>query len=249
MSLCGFGMGMVLPLFHMCGMLFVLSTVLYRWVRCRMAIGPRCLRCLMLMLSGPVELLFRCCCSAACVCVVVMFMSSLRSFLVCLSVFLFVLCVLCVMFVVNCLLKCCAFCLSVIAILELKVMVLLCCGFVFVLFSPAMVFHSLCGFVLWSHASCRCSTHNPCLCFCICLSISVLSCFSLLSVWFCCLMLLRCVISCLMCSGSSLCLFLILPCGMLCLSACSKLYLLVYCLLCVGCLKVLCRKARVRFPV
>ena len=165
----------------MCGMLFVLSTVLYRCVRCLSAIGPRCFRCLILMLSGPVELLLFCCFSAVCVCCVVMFMSVLCSLFMCLSIFLFVLLVLCVMLFVNCLLNSCAFCLFVSAILLLKVIVELYCCFGFLLFSPAIVFHSLCVFVLWSQVSCRCSAHRSCLCFCIWVSMSLLSCCNLLS--------------------------------------------------------------------
>ena len=50
--------GMMLASFHMCGMVLVLRVrlkVLVRYVRPN---GPMCLRCLMLMPSGPVELLF-----------------------------------------------------------------------------------------------------------------------------------------------------------------------------------------------
>ena len=124
MSLFGLGMGSVFPIFHMRGMLFVFSTVLKRWVRCSSALGPRCLRCLMLMLSGPVELLFLCCLSAACVCATVMCMYVLFSFLTRRSVCLFVALVWCVTLFVNCLLKRCAFCLCVMAVLLLNVIVL-----------------------------------------------------------------------------------------------------------------------------
>ena len=57
-SLSGFSIGMMLASFHMCGMVLVLRArlnVLVRYVR---PSGPMCLRCLMLMPSGPVELLF-----------------------------------------------------------------------------------------------------------------------------------------------------------------------------------------------
>ena len=50
------------------------SAVLYMFVRCCMAIGPKCLRCRMFMLSGPVELLFLDFLSASVVCSVVMLM-------------------------------------------------------------------------------------------------------------------------------------------------------------------------------
>ena len=140
LSLLGFSMGMILAVFHMCGMLFVLSTLLYRLVRYVMASGPRCFRCLMFMLSGPVELLFFDCVMASLTCVSVMFMGVLFRCFVCLSICLFVLCVLCMMLLVNCLLKCSAFCLLVVAVLLLNVIVLfsVCCGFLFE--SPAMVF-------------------------------------------------------------------------------------------------------------
>ena len=46
---------------------------------------------------------------------------------------------------VNCLLNSCAFCLFVNPALLLKVIVQLYCGFGFLLFSPAIVFHSLCS--------------------------------------------------------------------------------------------------------
>ena len=49
---------MMLASFHMCGMVLVLRArlnVLVRYVR---PSGPMCLRCLMLMPSGPVEVLF-----------------------------------------------------------------------------------------------------------------------------------------------------------------------------------------------
>jgi len=94
LSLCGLGIGIVLALFHMCGMLFVFSTMLNRCVRCLIAVGPKCFRCLMFMSSGPVELLFLCCFIAVRVCSVVMFMFWQCSFLMCLSVSLFALFVL-----------------------------------------------------------------------------------------------------------------------------------------------------------
>ena len=57
-DLCHVGIGMMLASFHMCGMVLVLRArlkVLVRYVR---SSGPMCLRCLILMPSGPVELLF-----------------------------------------------------------------------------------------------------------------------------------------------------------------------------------------------
>ena len=55
-SLLGLGIGMILASFQNFGIVFVLSAVLYICVRNWMASGPKCFRCLMLMLSGPVEL-------------------------------------------------------------------------------------------------------------------------------------------------------------------------------------------------
>ena len=55
-SLLGLGIGMILASFQYLGIVFVLSAVLYISVRNWMASGPKCFRCLMLMLSGPVEL-------------------------------------------------------------------------------------------------------------------------------------------------------------------------------------------------
>ena len=56
-SLLGLGIGIVFASFQTCGMTFVFRALLYSVVRYPMAIGPRCFRCLIFMLSGPVELL------------------------------------------------------------------------------------------------------------------------------------------------------------------------------------------------
>ena len=58
MSLLGLGTGMMLANFHTCGILLSLSAALYMFVRYFSPSLPMCLRCFMLMLSGPVELLF-----------------------------------------------------------------------------------------------------------------------------------------------------------------------------------------------
>ena len=58
MSLFGFGIGMMLASFHVSGMMLLFSDVLYMLVRYASPSGPMCLNCLMLTLSGPVELLF-----------------------------------------------------------------------------------------------------------------------------------------------------------------------------------------------
>ena len=58
MSFLGLGTGMMLAHFHTCGILLSLSAALYMFVRYFSPSLPLCLRCFMLMLSGPVELLF-----------------------------------------------------------------------------------------------------------------------------------------------------------------------------------------------
>ena len=76
------------------------------------ALGPRCFRCLMFMLSGPVELFFDCfsarivSCSVICMC-------SVCSSFVLRSIFRFIARVLCFIMLVNCLLNCSVFCLFV----------------------------------------------------------------------------------------------------------------------------------------
>ena len=51
-------MGMMFACFHICGMMFLLRARLNVSVRNCMAVGPRCFRWWMFMLSGPRELLF-----------------------------------------------------------------------------------------------------------------------------------------------------------------------------------------------
>ena len=58
MSLFGFGIGMMFATFHVYGMMLLFGDVLYMLVRYASPSGPMCLRCLMLTLSGPLELLF-----------------------------------------------------------------------------------------------------------------------------------------------------------------------------------------------
>ena len=71
MSLLGLGTGMMLANFHTCGIL-LLSAALYMFVRYFSPSLPMCLRCFMLMLSVPVELLFLLLLIAACTYSVVM---------------------------------------------------------------------------------------------------------------------------------------------------------------------------------
>ena len=56
MPLLGLGTGMMLANFHTCGILLSLSSALYMFVRYFSPSLPMCLRCFMLILSGPVEL-------------------------------------------------------------------------------------------------------------------------------------------------------------------------------------------------
>ena len=70
-SLLGFGIGLILAVFQGVGMVLVFSEMLYMCVRKVSAVLPRCLRCLMFMPSGPVELLLRACLMAVIVFAVV----------------------------------------------------------------------------------------------------------------------------------------------------------------------------------
>src|SRR6476469_2119447 len=87
-----------------------------------MARGPRCCRCLIFTLSGPVELLFLVSFMACVVWWLEMRMGSQCSFFVCLSTFLFVLLAACFTVFTNCLLKAVAVCVGVLAGLLLQLM-------------------------------------------------------------------------------------------------------------------------------
>ena len=119
------------------------SDMLYMLVRYASPSGPLCLRCLMLTLSGPVELLLLCF-IATWTCVVVSVMLVICSMSVFLSRFLFVLCVLCWTVLVNCLLNAFAICVGEVSVFSLKVMVLFlgCVGVL--LASPCIVFQGVC---------------------------------------------------------------------------------------------------------
>ena len=58
MSFLGLETGMMLANFHTCSILLTLTAALYMFGRYFSPRLPMCLRCFMLMLSGPVELLF-----------------------------------------------------------------------------------------------------------------------------------------------------------------------------------------------
>ena len=113
-------------------------------VRYESPIGPMCLRCPMLTLSGPVELLFLLCFIAAWTCVVVSVMLVVCSLSVFVSLYLLVLCVLCLTVLVNCVLNEFAICVGEVNVFSLKVMVLFlgCVGFL--LASPCIVFQRVC---------------------------------------------------------------------------------------------------------
>src|SRR6478609_6778172 len=100
-----------------------------------MARGPKCFRCLIFTLSGPVELLFLVSFMACVVWWLEMRMGLQCSFFVCLLTFLFVLLVACFTVFTNCLLKAVAFCMGVLAGLLLKLMCLLVCSGDFLLLS------------------------------------------------------------------------------------------------------------------
>ena len=124
--------------------MLLFSDVLYMLVRYVSPTGPMCLRCLMLTLSGPVELLFFLCFIAAWTCVVVSVMVVGCSLSVFLSMCLFVLCVLCLTVLVNCLLNTFAICVGEVAVFSLKVIVLF-LGYIGVLLvSPCIVFQRVC---------------------------------------------------------------------------------------------------------
>ena len=184
---------------------------------------PRFFRCLILIWSGPVELLFLDCFIALPVCSGVITIGVEGSFSVCLSIDLLLRWVLCWITLVNCLLNMFAFCWLVTAILLLKVIVVFGFVFGFLFDRSANVFQSLCEFVLWSQLSSRCCCQRSILCCSIALSISVLRAGSDGSVGFCCLVVFLRVILSLMCCGKSLCLEWSFPLGMWCLSALSMM--------------------------
>jgi len=124
-SLLGFAIGIMVAVFHICGMMFLFSEKLKMLVRYSIARGPRCFRCFMLILSGPVELLFLADFIASNVCCVVIGMWVSSRLWIFLSIVLFELSVLCGVMFVNCLLKLFAISLCVDFILLLNDIVLL----------------------------------------------------------------------------------------------------------------------------
>ena len=124
--------------------MLLFSDVLYMLLMYASPSGPMCLICLMLTLSGPMELLFLLCFIAARTCVVVSVMLVVCSLSVFLSMCLFVLCVLCLTVLVNCLLNAFAICVGEVTVFSLKVIVLFlgCVGVL--LDNPCIVFQRVC---------------------------------------------------------------------------------------------------------
>ena len=119
--------------------LLLFSDVLYILVRYASPSGPMCLKCLMLTLSAPVELLFLLCFIAAWTCVVASIRLVVCSLSVSLSMCLFLLCVLCLTVLVTCLLNAFAICVGEVNVFFLKVMF-----FCFFLANPCIVFQRVC---------------------------------------------------------------------------------------------------------
>ena len=124
--------------------MLLFSDVLYMLVRYVSPSGPMCLRCLMLTLSGPVEFLILLCSIAAWTCVVVSVMLVVCSLSVFISMCLFVLCILCLTVLVNCLLNAFSICVDKVTFFSLKVIVLFlgCVGIL--LAKPCIVFQRVC---------------------------------------------------------------------------------------------------------
>ena len=97
-------------------MMLLSSDMVYMLVMYASPSGHMCLRCLMLTLSGPVELLFLLCFIATGTCVVVSVMLVVCSLSVFLSMCLFVLCVLCLTVLMNCLLNAFAICVGEVSV-------------------------------------------------------------------------------------------------------------------------------------
>ena len=193
-SLFGFGMGMIFAVFQVLGIVLVFNDLLYMCVRRESALVLRCLRCLTLILSGPVELLFLACLMACVVLSMVIWMGVVFRALVFLSILRLLGFVLWVTMFVNWMLKDSAFCLCVRAVPVLNVMVVLAgCGG-FLLFSPAIVCHRMFVLVLWSQSFSKCSLQISVLWFCICRSISALRLGMVESWWLLCLMVFLSVI-------------------------------------------------------
>ena len=196
----GFRIGMMFASFHVRVMMLLFNDVVYMLVRYESSSGPMCLRCLMLTLSGPMELLFLLYFIVAWACVVVSVMLVVCSLSV-LSMCLFVLCVLCLTVLVNCLLNAFAIiCAGEGNVFYLKVF----------LANPCIDFQRVCVLCLGSQCVSRCSLHVSFVCWYEGCDFRVNSEIEG-SLALCALMLFLCSILCLMCSGSSLHVECILP--------------------------------------
>ena len=102
-------------------MMLLFIDMLYMLVRYASPSGSMCLRSLMLTSAGPVELLFLLCFMAAWTWVVVSVRLVVCSLSVFLSMCLFVLCILCLTVLVNCLLNAFAICVGEVNVFSLKV--------------------------------------------------------------------------------------------------------------------------------
>lgn len=86
LSLLGFSMGIILAVFQSCGMVLVFIALLYRSVSAEMAMGPKCLMCVLEMLSGPADFLGFDFAIAWVTCSVVMVMGCVGSACICLAI-------------------------------------------------------------------------------------------------------------------------------------------------------------------
>ena len=156
MSLFGFGIGMMFASFHVWWMMLLFSDILYMLVRYASPCCIMCLRCLMLTVSCPVELLFLLCLIATWTCVVVSVILFVCSLCVFLFMCLFVLCLLCLTVLVNCLLNVFAICVGEVNVFSLVVIVLClgCAGFFWLI-------------RVWSSKEYVCYVCGPSVCLCV----------------------------------------------------------------------------------
>ena len=124
--------------------MLLFSDMLYMLVRYASPSGHMCLRCLILTLSGPVELFLLCFIATWTWTVVVSVMLVVCSLSVFISLCLFVLCVLCLTVLVNCLLNVFAIYVGEVSVFSLKVMVLFLCCVGVLLASPCIVLQGVC---------------------------------------------------------------------------------------------------------
>ena len=184
-----------------------------------MARGPKCFRCLMLMLSGPVELLFLLVLMASKTWMLVIWiLSELGSLFILLSIFRLFLSVEYLVTFTNCLLKAFVFSFRVIFSLLLNKIVLLGSCLIVLFCSWCKVFQKMCVLVLWSQFCEIFSFHSFSLWSLICLFMSSLMTFMLGSLLLSFLRLFLSWINLRISFGSSFWLSLFFPLGMLCLS-------------------------------